>query len=683
MSKPIVLKVFRNGGIVDVKQFVDMDQIVIGSGDEAQLQLDGISPVHASIDKKNDHFFVSDLGSEKGTYHKGNKVLESELKTGDKIAVGDFIIEFYLGAPTQVAATTSAAVVDEADKEPMKEAETVVNESPAEVVTVGLEIDEDDLDDEPTQVIETSQVSAMSAGMGGLSTHGTYAPESEYKNFSEFVKPEKGSTVEVLVAWQERVLSSNHFKKGVVHYGSHPGNDVVIPSLSGPVQKAPLVDIGQQAKVFIPNGLNGTVVSEQGALPLSELFNHGRIQSEGGGSTVVLQQGEMVTLDIGGDLQLVVRYSSETPKPLLIPFVDFTSNGFLAVLLSIILAVVVSLYVALNKAEVEEEEEEQYRTALILENPLRPVYSVPLPKQDAPDISEKKIKPIKQKIKIKPDASKTKSLQVKKQKKKETSPKRKSVKRGGGNGKKAKSMRANPNAKKSAGRGSVKKGGAVKTGNKKGAQAKSETKDPSKSGIFGVFGSGGKQADLDNTYSGSGELAGLADQASGKSGWDENRAGDGLGSRFKETGGGKGKSNVGVSGISRGSGLGLGKGGSGTGLGGKGRVTIKTGGSGEEYGGNIDRNGIRQVFLRNQRVLQSCYEKALVSDKTLSGKVVLNFDIAERGRVTRATVSRGKSTLYNASLNSCVTSRLKTWRFPEPPDGVSVEIFYPLAFTNN
>ena len=134
--------------------------------------------------------------------------------------------------------------------------------------------------------------------------------------------------------------------------------------------------------------------------------------------------------------------------------------------------------------------------------------------------------------------------------------KRRAKKAGGGDRRKAKSMRANPNKKKSSNVGSVKKGGAVKTGKKKGSSAKSQTKDPSKSGIFGVFGTAGKQKKLDNTYSGSGELAGLADSSTGKSGWNEDRAGEGLGSKFKETGGGKGKSNVGVSGISSGKGLG-------------------------------------------------------------------------------------------------------------------------------
>ena len=119
----------------------------------------------------------------------------------------------------------------------------------------------------------------------------------------------------------------------------------------------------------------------------------------------------------------------------------------------------------------------------------------------------------------------------------------------------------------------------------------------------------------------------------------------------------------------------------GVGLGGKGSVTILPGGDGEYFGGNIDRNGIRQVFLNNQRTLQSCYESALSTDRGLSGKVVLDFDIGEQGRVLRASVSGDKSTLNNDRLSNCIVNRMKTWRFPEPPQNQTVQVFYPLAFS--
>ena len=155
-----------------------------------------------------------------------------------------------------------------------------------------------------------------------------------------------------------------------------------------------------------------------------------------------------------------------------------------------------------------------------------------------------------------------------------------------------------------------------------------------------------------------------------------------MGSKFKDTGaGGNGKSNVGVSGLSKG-GKGLGAGGFGDGgLGDKKGVSIIPGGGGEEFSGQIDREGIRIVFFDNQRAIRSCYERELNRDPNLSGKIMLNFDIGEHGRVVGTpSVNWGDSTLQNRSVAECVLGRLRTWRFPEPPRNQVVNVIYPLAF---
>lgn len=694
MSKPIVLKIFKNGGVVDVKQFVDEQQIVIGSSNnDVHVKIQGqVSPFHASIEKRGDKYVLADLGSSQGTYLKGSKVLEAVLEHGDKIAVGEYIIEFYIGAPTAVAVPSAGHRI--AAPNPDEEPTLVNHPAPAPVPHVVSKV-------QPMQAAPRSAtVGAMGVGMGvvaGPSTRRkkgdkTFAPPSTHKNLNEFVKPTKGSTVEVLVAWKERVISSYHFhQKGTITYGSHPSCDVMVPSLNTRVNKAPLMQIDGKATVFVPPGMAGSLVIENQTIALSQLYSQGRLQAAtGGGSKLTLSQGEMVRVSIGGDVELVIRYCSETPKPIFIPMIDFASNGFLAVLLAIILAIVVSLYVALNKPEVKAEEDEEYRTALIIENPPPPPPPVKIEKTEPPPEVEKKIekipeppKPVKVEAKKEPIPQK---MEIKKEKPREPvkqEPKKEASSAAkGGDGKLAQSMKPNPNKPKSNQQGSIKQGGSVKTANKEGSQMQS--KDPKNSGIFGVFGSGGKNNRLDQNSSGAGELAGLANQATGTAGSNEDRAGEGLGSRFKETGGGNGKSNVGVQGISNGTGKGLGSGGfSGVGLGGKGTVSIIPGGGGEEYGGDIDRNGIRQVFINNSRALAACYERALGTNKGLGGKLVLDFDIGEQGRVLAAKMSHDKSTVTDEGLANCVISKMKTWRFPEPPKNQTVQVFYPLAFSNN
>ncbi|MBY0316193.1 MAG: AgmX/PglI C-terminal domain-containing protein [Bdellovibrionales bacterium] len=694
MSKPVVLKVFRNGGVVDVKQFTQEHQIILGSADaDTHVKLPGaVSPFHASIEKRGDKYYLSDLGSSQGTYLKGSKILEAALEHGDKIAIGEYIIEFYVGAPTVSASTTAAPpaaaptpVNKPIEMKPVQAAPTISTSVAQAPVHMGTQA----LPDMGVQASPTGDIHVFKKKK--KKGEKTFAPPSVHKNLSEFIKPTKGGTIEILVAWKERIINSYHFnKKGTVHFGTHPSCEVLLPSLNSKVSKAPLVQIDGQATVFVPPGMMGSLVADNTTTPLSQLFNTGRLQSSGSGSRLNLMQGEMLRMQMGGDLEVVVRYASDAPKPLFIPMIDFTSNGFLAVLLAAILAIVTSLYVSLNHVENKEVDEEEFRTALIIDNPPKPPPVVPQPKEEPPKVEEKKIEPPPKKevVKIEPKKEPAKVVEIKKQEPKreavKQAPPRVAQKAGGGDQSAAKSMRANPNKPKSNQMGSVKQGGAVKVSNKEGAQAESITKDPKKSGIFGVFGSGGANNRLDNTYSGGGELSGLADKASGSAGSAEDRAGEGLGSKFKETGGGQGKSNVGVGGISTGKGLGPGTGGfGGVGLGGKGTVTILPGGDAETSGGDIDRNGIRQVFIQNQRALQACYERALSTDKGLGGKLVLDFDIGEQGRVLRAEMSRGKSTLVNDELAGCVISRMKNWRFPEPPKNQTVQVFYPLAFSNN
>lgn len=694
MSKPIVLKLFKNGGVVDIKQFLNENQIVIGSSEgDAQVKLQGqISPFHASIEKRGDKYVLTDLGSSQGTYLKGNKILEAGLEHGDKIAIGEYIIEFYIGAPGPAAAVSATASVTTPAPTPAPAAPAPATSTPAAsggASADGFRFTPPQVTSKTVggaeggfQAMTINAVAAMPSRKKKNKGEKTFAPPSHHKNLSEFIKPTKGSRIEVLVAWRERVINAYHFHdKGTYSYGTHPSCDILVPALAAKVNKAPLLQLDGQVSVFIPPGMAGSLVVENNSTPLSQLYTQGRLQAAaGGGSKLNLAQGEMVRVQVGPDVELVVRYCSETPKPVFIPMIDFASNGFLAVLLAIILAIVVSLYVALNKVENKEMDDEEYRTALIIENPPPPPPPQPIPKIEEVKPPEKEIPPPPPKV-VKQEQPKEqqKKVEVKKAEAKKEPVKQAQTKAGGGNQQAPGSIRPNKNLNKP---GAIKHGGSVKTSPKEGAQADSTTKDPNKSGIFSVFGGGGKQKEIDKDYAGGGELAGLANKATGQSGYAEDRPGEGIGSKIKDIGGGKGTGNVGVAGIGTGKGLGMGTNGfGGTSLGGKGTVTIIPGGGDESYGGNIDRNGIRQVFISNQRALQSCYEAALAGDKGLSGKLVLDFDIGEQGRVLRADMSREKSTLTSSQLATCVINRMKNWRFPEPPQNQTVQVFYPLAFS--
>lgn len=672
MAQMVVLKIFKGSQLIEEKQ-LNQDHIVLGSSEtEAHVTLAGdASPIHASLEKRGEQYIICDLGSEKGTYKNSDKILEAQVQPGDKITIGDFTIEFSLkDAPVEVTTATSITDTSTVDSHGTLE----VPQSEAEEVPVVVEA-------KSPQAIQAEAGTAV-VGHGKPMSKNTFAPASAYKNINEFIRPTKGTTVEVLVVWRERVISAHHFNEnGPVTVGTHPSCDVIVPLISSNVNKAPLLQINNQVQIMLYPGMEGVLVSENQATPFNQLGNIGR----GNGQSVVLQQGELARVQLGGEVEIVIRYASQAPKPVIIPFLDLSSNGFLAVLLAIVLAGILSLWVALNKLDkLDMPDQEEYRTALIITNPPKPP---PKPKIKLPPPEKKKPpKKVKKIVKLekKKPKKKAKLDMSKKTKRKRVTKVAKAGKKarakGSGRDASPRAMRKK-DGKKTNQVTSVKQGGAVKTARKEGAQAQSERK-LKKSGIFSAFGSGGRNNRLDQSYSGSGELAGLADQATGQSGFAEDRPGEGLGSKFKDTGaGGNGRSNVGVSGLSKG-GKGLGAGGFGSGgLGDRKAVTVIPGGDGEEFSGQIDREGIRKVFFDNARAIRSCYERELNRNPNLSGILKLNFDIGELGRVVGSpSINWGDSSLKSRTVASCILNRLKTWRFPEPPRNQVVNVIYPLAF---
>jgi outer membrane biosynthesis protein TonB len=224
----------------------------------------------------------------------------------------------------------------------------------------------------------------------------------------------------------------------------------------------------------------------------------------------------------------------------------------------------------------------------------------------------------------------------------------------------------------------IEKGGAVKTGDQKGSNA--QTKDVSQMGLAAAFGGSGLRKNLDKAYSGSGGIIGLSEDATGRSGDNENRAGDDIGSKFKNVGaGGKGTATQGISGIgTKGRSSGMSTYGSGTGLGGKGQVNIEASGEDASWEGTIDREAVRRVIRSILAQIKNCYERQLRVNSQLEGKVVIQFEIGAQGRVD---IAKTRSTTLNDTMTeACVAARIKEARFPEPPPGSIAVVDYPFVF---
>lgn len=146
-------------------------------------------------------------------------------------------------------------------------------------------------------------------------------------------------------------------------------------------------------------------------------------------------------------------------------------------------------------------------------------------------------------------------------------------------------------------------------------------------------------------------------------------------------GGGKGGFGTKGSEILRGSGAG-GIGALGIGSVGRGKVggTVGTATARQvAVRGSIDREAVAKVVNSHLQEVRACYERALLKDPGLAGKVVLEWTISTVGDVVTAKTK--SSTLRNAAVEGCILQQLKGWTFPKARGGVVI-VSYPFLFNS-
>ena len=722
MKQPIFIRAYFEEKLQKVKQF-SQEQIVIGQGENSDLEInhDSVSPVHAVIEDRNSRYYVSDLGSETGVLVNGKETLDQELTSGDIVSIGEYRLEFFIGIPKPVTppklpvAAPSNGIdakevitVDEGDGGDLipeysdvtveisnseiqnDRTEEISNLTDSNQLTIDLSKirdekntnrkDEDlkensvptlpkDIVNEETPRIEVPEIPKLKLNLNTekkqsrfsrRGSSGTFAPKSEVANIEEIVRPGKGSVVEVTVAWKERVISTNHFSaQGSYTIGTSQRADIILP-LSDMKGTTPFLILDSTVKVLVAQTASGHVTNSHGVKTIQELKGSTRLVEKKRHSEIILGQGELLKLNFGTDgISIVVRYVPESVKPIVAPMLDFTTTEFTGIILALVISALLGLYMMVYSPSQLEDE-------ALIEEPIR----IAVVKFNRPKRKKKVVEVVRA------NRSKPKTVKVDNVKgvKKKSAPRTTKNKQG-----KSASIKSKNKKRSKKRSSSVKRGGAVKTGRKSGSNANSRKKDISKVGLLSSFGGKGINKALSKSYRGAGGLSGVAASATGSSGFNKNRRGKNLGTELKNTGaGGSGRATEGISGAGTRD-RGAGNSGSGTGgLGNKGKVGINIGGSGAEISGTIDREAIRRVIRKNRRQIKACYDRELNRNKDLYGKLVLEWNIEEKGIVTQAKVKT--SSLGSKVVANCIISRLRTWRFPEPPEDQVAHVVYPFVF---
>lgn len=656
---------------------------MIGHNAEVHLDLDSeqVSPIHCLIELRDNGYYVCDLGSSSGTFKNGQAVLDESVASGDEIEVGPFKIAFFVGVPKPKVAPGAAVVSTQpvlplVPPEPKKP--EVAPMPPAAVVkTEEIKIAPIPLiPAEPPKTEEKPVITAAPVRPEIRKDRGSYrkkkksktfAPASEVQDLRTYLKPGKGTSVQVIVAWKERILTTYNFrgKKAVrVNAGE---NSIALPD--GLVPRGyPLLDMSGGLKVNTTGEMNVELVSSAGIQPVEDLARNGKAQRGGQGYSVRVDQNEMLCVTLpGGNITLYIRYTAQAPLVPMLPIM-LTGSEMTGLVMSIVLVGLLALYISatIPKDWQENKQEEVQRIAQVVFNK-PPVAATPVPTPPPPTPPPPAVQPTPtptppQKVVV---SDQTKEAQKKGQTGQKAAQAQVAAR--------ASEVAPKPNAKDRTKRfTSTRQGGAIKTGQTAGANAQSSNKDLSKVGLFSAFGGGGSRSNIDKAYSGAGEVLGMADKATGTAGFNEDRAGDDLGSKFKDAGaGGKGTATQGIAGIgTKGRGSGQAAYGASDGFGSKTTVAIEGGGFEESFDGTIDKEAIRRVIRAKLHEVKSCYERALNTmekGQKLEGKIVLGWKIIARGQTRDVKIV--SSTLGNPQVENCIRTRLAGWTFPEPPVG--------------
>lgn len=677
---------------------------MVGHNADVHLDLDadGVSPIHCLIELRDSGWYVCDLGSAQGTFKNGQAILDQAISSGDEIEVGPFRIAFFIGVPKPKTApgvkeSPVAVEVTEVKPVPVKPEPSM---PPAAVVKIeeikvapvveapAIPVDAPKFEEKPvlTATPVKPEIRKDRNSFKKEKRSKTFAPPSEVQNLKSYLKPGKGSTVEVLVTWKERILTSYHFTGNkVIRVNTGTDSQVALPE--GLVPRGfPLLDMSSGLRVNVTNEMTTEMVSSQGARALEDIAKAGKAQAGGSGYTVVVDQNEMLCVTLpGGNICLYIRFVPQAPTVPMLPPAMLSGSEMTGVVMSLLIVGLLALYISATtpKDWQENKQEEVQRIAqVVFNNPPPKPTPTPVPTPPTPPAPTPTPTPVAQPTPPPPPKKVVVADLNKDAQKKGTAQKpaaRNQV------AARASEVAPKPNAKDRTKKfTSTRQGGAIKTGDAAaGANAQSSNKDLSKVGLFSAFGGGGSRANIDKAYSGAGEVLGMADKATGTSGFNEDRAGDDLGSKFKDAGaGGKGTATQGIAGIgTKGRGSGQAAYGAADGFGSKTTVAIEGGGFEESFDPTIDKEAIRRVIRSKLNEVKSCYERALNTlekGKRMEGKVVLGWEIIEKGQARNVKVV--SSTLGNSAVEDCIRRRLASWIFPEPPAGMTAEVqAYPFV----
>ncbi len=670
----ITFKVFEKKKEI-ISETFDQNKIVIGRIQSADFKIEhaSVSRIHALVEQLEDgNIRISDLNSSHGTFVNGEKITEKILNPDDKIQLADLEVlwsRVVLQDPVAITKTLEIA-------------QTLEPESRREALRVGapevLKNETLKIDAQGAAVFEPSFDKAPAK----LRSQGEGTQVRELKKFERsrgVLEVTQGAdSLEFTVFWEETLLAVDHFplKEKIIKIGEGEMAQYIVPrgTLGSVFDFVRITDSG--CEVRLHPLMKGSFRMGGKHVLLADL-----IQTQQ--KSVFLGRNDLAKIQIG-DVNFFLLFVSQPPVIPAAPVFEFS------LLISFIFGFLILSVGAFFVFAFLFREPIQGRVVEFPEK-LRKI----LIEEYQKDIEIKKVET--QPEPVLPPAVEKPKVEGKVAKKAETVPDAQVVaekaQRGGNEGEGAKERgvegkRGKPEAKAKTGITNRPKVADAK----KTFDARTKTKRVNKEP--------GETASLVDSLKNTGLGARLAKAAGAGSGGGEGGGAQGqdpLDVALSGVGGGGVRDGQGVAGASGLSGTGTGGGGKAVGVGGLGTEGFGGGAKGTGAGsipgkgeavvgteslevivlGSLSREEIERVVNAHRNEVRFCYQRELLRDPTLAGKITLQWTIVTGGRVELAKVLANST--GSASLANCIRDRLVTWQFPSPRGGSKAVVDWPYS----
>ena len=616
---------------------IHKERIILGSMPSADIRVAGekISPIHAIIEWSEKGAVIFDLASESGTRVNNEPSITRELKSGDKIQIGNAEIAY--------SQEELSALIPKFNPKPAGNRKLFA-ETEEELAPLMLESE------------------------SGVEDIFAYPPRGE-------------RALEVVMSWMSVILDIEHYiKEKEVVLGNAP--------FVAPENIKLVTRVGAEYFLQLDSKMTG-VVQRKGELTTIENLAKS-------GSQAPFRSGDFAKISVG-EMSFYLSFSDAPPYIKKKQWVERDPFFYKTLITSLLVSAVIlfSMFkIQINPEITSEEVPERIATILyqpekyppkpkIVEPPTKPepkkeeVKQPPKPKRVEIDLKPKPVdekKPIPKTMNVskKAEAAKPKAVSKSEAKAKE------------GEGAKAKGKEGTRGTKNAA-KGETHQTKAFRpspmAGTGRGG-GKSQAR-PEEGNVDLMAGEGAR---IDNILGNAAEKIGKSgSRLKGFGGFDTEGNG-GLGAAgIGKGGGGSAESlgGLGKKGIGGGRvGTGAGAAGNGAGLvGGKSRVAIRSGGPEETVVmGAMDYDAINAAILAHRDEFRLCYERELNAENPdLGGRVTTNFVIGSSGRVSTAAVL--SSSLKNANAERCILEVIKRIDFPKPNGGGEVSVNYPFRYS--